>query len=51
MRIYKRFNKDIRFDEAIAWPNAKAWKFINSHYLSYYDVIRQQRERREHENK
>lgn len=47
IRIYKRFNKEINFDEAIRWPKAKAWKFISQNYLSYYDVMREIREKRE----
>lgn len=49
MRIYKRFNKEISFDEAIRWPKARAWKFINQNYLSYYDVMREIKERNQNE--
>ena len=47
MAIYKRLGKTISFDEAYEWPKARAWKFINQNYLSFYDVIK--KNRRQHD--
>lgn len=51
LAIYKRFGKTISFDEVyFKWSKAKAWKFINENYLSYYDVIAEKRRQDEKAN-
>lgn len=46
LAIYKRLGKTISFDEVyFKWSKARAWKFIHENYLSFYDIMRQRKER------